>query len=266
MKMKKNLFLTILLSTALLLVFSCKKDSDLATLELSNMIAPSLVSPTASALVLTEESENDSLEFGWTAAEYGLDLSVTYNVEIDATGNDFANALFIGSSESLTFKITKKEFNTLMTQSGYPELAESVVDIRVRASVNDNVDDLVTDAKKMTITTYAGDVPPLYLLGDATIPGWSNVNALELTYTGNGKYQIQTTLTSGSVYWKLIGVLGQWAPQWGIDSGDWASGTLAYRATEDDPDPDAIPAPPSDGDYIIKVDKAGLTYTVEAVK
>jgi hypothetical protein len=263
--MKKSAFLIILLSTSLLFLFSCKKDADLTTLEMSEMIAPELISPTFSSLVMTQETEDDILKFEWTPASYGLDLSVSYILEMDFQGNDFADAVVVGSTDTTVFEISKKDFNTTMTFNGFPELKASDVEIRVSSTVNENVDDLHSASLMAAITTYAGDVPPLYILGDATPPGWDNGNALELTYIGDGDYQITIALISGA-YWKLIDTLGAWAPQWGLDTGDWASGTLFFRETEDVPDPDAIPSPPSDGDYVVTVNLRTLTYTVVAAK
>jgi hypothetical protein len=99
------------------------------------------------------------------------------------------------------------------------------------------------------------------------LAGWSNTAALEMTWLEAGKFEITTTLASGSsMYLKFISVPGQWAPQWGTTAaGTWESGPLSYRPTEAIADPPAIPAPPTSGAYIILADTANLTYTVTAV-
>ncbi len=55
---------------------------------------------------------------------------------------------------------------------------------------------------------------------------------------------------------KLIEVKGQWAPQYGGQSG-----TLVYRPTEAEPDPAAI-AVSSEGYYTLTVDIDAMTYTL----
>ncbi|MCF8243949.1 MAG: SusE domain-containing protein [Saprospiraceae bacterium] len=105
-----------------------------------------------------------------------------------------------------------------------------------------------------------GDV---YLLGDATIPGWDNTAALPFVKVSDGKYSIITTLAGAGTNWKIIDERGAWAPQWGSDgTGTANAGILAYRPTEADPDPAAIPSPDDAGTYKIEIDIVSLTYTV----
>ncbi len=120
---------------------------------------------------------------------------------------------------------------------------------------------IIVDTALLTYEVFEfGDV---YLLGDATIPGWDNNTALPFTKVSEGKYSIITTLAGAGKFWKIIDERGAWAPQWGTDgTGTADAGILAYRPTEADPDPAAIPAPDAAGTYKIEIDIVNLTYTV----
>ncbi len=120
---------------------------------------------------------------------------------------------------------------------------------------------IIVDTALLTYEVFEyGDV---YLLGDATIPGWDNTAALPFTKVAEGKYAITTTLAGAGKFWKIIDERGAWAPQWGTDgTGTADAGTLAYRPTEADPDPAAVPAPDAAGTYKIEIDIVNLTYTV----
>jgi len=120
---------------------------------------------------------------------------------------------------------------------------------------------IVVDTALLTYEVFEfGDV---YLLGDATIPGWDNNTALPFAKVSEGKYVIITTLAGAGKFWKIIDERGAWAPQWGTDgTGTPNAGILTYRPTEADPDPAAIPAPTDAGTYKIEIDIVNLTYTV----
>ncbi|MDY0101307.1 MAG: SusE domain-containing protein [Lentimicrobium sp.] len=107
----------------------------------------------------------------------------------------------------------------------------------------------------------------LYLLGDGTTAGWDNANAIPLTKTAPGMFEITTTLAGGATFFKFIETLGQWAPQYGTDAdGTNSGGNLVLRPTESEPDPPAISVPEAAGSYKITVDLAKMTYTVVAAK
>ena len=128
--------------------------------------------------------------------------------------------------------------------------------------------DAFTEIVTFTVTPYTTivNVPSLYLLGGATTIGWNNSDtSLQFSYDATTEvYKIVATLSPDDPYYKALEVPGQWAPQWGTDeSATWETGPLVYRPTEDIPDPDAIPAPPEEGDYLITFDLVNMVYTVE---
>jgi len=213
-------------------------------------------------LLTEEEADNQLFAFSWTTADFGFPAAITYTLEIDDAGNNFAGASDIVSSSDLSYSITVGELNTLLTSLEYPTGTETALEIRVKASVSEYADAEYSDAFSFSVITYSVKLPPLYLLGDATDAGWDNNTTLEVPFMSSGKYGIAAHLVPNA-WVKLIKTQGQWAPMWGSDgTGDAFSGKLAYRPTESDTDPASIPSPSEEGEYRIDVDIINLTYSV----
>jgi starch-binding outer membrane protein SusE/F len=124
-------------------------------------------------------------------------------------------------------------------------------------------DGLYTVTIDVNNLTYA-IAHPLYMLGDGSLAGWDNANAISLFAAGEGVYFLNTTLNGDGKFIKFITTLGQWAPQYGTDAaGTSAGGNLVLRANEGEPDPPAIPAPAAVGAYKVTADIVNLTYTIE---
>ncbi len=249
----------------LVYIYSCERDPGVV-LDTGDFKAPSITSPTdASSIVLTADAEDSTLIFTWETADYGLDLATTYYLEADHPDSNFVHAVEVLNSIIDSAEISMGDFNLIMLEDlGLPFGEESNVEMRVRASVNENVNDLVSSSVTLAVTPYSTAPPPPYILGNGTRAGWNNNNALEMLYQGDGVFYIIDSLFSGTdVYIKFIAELGKWAPQWGQESGTWDQGTLKYRPTDSDPDPPAIPAPPTSGIYKVTFDSKNLTYSVE---
>ena len=264
----KTKFIILITLIGVGLFFSCTKENLNPVLHPDKIKAPIVLNPVSeTAYVLNKDNAADTMEtFSWSNADYGVPVGITYVVEIDTAGNNFADAEILYSGYDTLFSITQGDMNNKMIAMELPFDIESTLDFRV-ASVISGYDTIFSETITIKVIPYS-DVVPLYLLGSATTAGWNNSAALEMTNISAGVYEITTTLTSGTdMYIKFIAVLGQWAPQWGTDdSGTWDSGTLVYRPDEATPDPAAIPAPPSDGTYLIHADISNLTYTVSAAR
>jgi len=261
MMKKINSILSII---ALLLVFvSCEKETFEPVIQYGD--SPVLTSSETGGgtfLLTEEEKDNVLFSFSWTEADFGFPSAITYSLEIDDAGNGFAGATDIVSSTNMDYDVTVGELNSLLTSLEYPTGTETPLEIRVKASVSDYADGLYSEAFNFNVITYSVKLPPIYLLGDATDPGWDNANALPAPYLSKGKYGIAAHLKAGA-YLKFIKTLGQWAPQWGTDAdGTSTGGNLVYRPTEDVEDPAGIPSPAVEGDYRIDADIENLTYSI----
>ncbi len=248
--------------------YSCTKKNTNPVLKADKIVKSQLTEPlSGTSYTLTKDNAEQIVDaFNWTKADYGIPIGISYFVELDTTGNDFTNSQIIFSGYDTSFSINQEDLNKAMLTLELPFEEESKVDLRV-ASVVSGYDTIYSDHINLNIIPYDASIP-LYILGNATSAGWNNATALQMDIISTGVYEITTDLTGGSGnYLKFIAVLGQWAPQWGTDgSGTWDAGNLVYRPTEDVPDPAAIPAPPTNGTYIIRADINELTYTVTQAK
>jgi len=122
---------------------------------------------------------------------------------------------------------------------------------------------LTADTSALTYTISATSAE-LYLIGDATDAGWDNTAGEAFTKVKPGVFNITANLKAeGGI--KFLEVPGQWAPQWGTDeTGTWDAGPLFYRPTEDIADPANIPAPSSEGLYLIEINLITMQYKVSA--
>ncbi len=258
--MKKiNQILSLIL---LLVVFSCATEEFEPVIKYGD--SPVLTSsPDGGSYLLTEEDADNTLfSFNWTDGDFGFPAAITYTVEMDNAGNNFADPTEITATSDLTYELTVGKLNSLLTMLEFPSGVKAPLEIRVKSSVSDNAQPLYSEAMAFEVIPFSVKLPPIYLLGDATDPGWDNANALPAPYMAPGLYGITAHLQAGK-FLKFIEVLKQWAPQWGTDaSGTSTDGNLVYRPDEATADPPAIPSPAVEGDYRIEADVDNLTYVI----
>lgn len=268
--MKKIIFiLAVILGVAF--IHSCEKYDEVV-LDMENTIAPELISPASGGefVLLRNDAGDVFATFEWTEAEYDLESvpEIRYVVQIDFADSLFKNARDLANTADMEADVTVGALNQrLIALNAEPGQAYDFA-FRVFSFLNRSAEYTYSysDEIVMNLTPYEDVVGdnPIYLLGNASEAGWSNTDALELTSIGDSDYEIVAYLDGQFI--KFISVLGQWAPQWGQESGDANSGTLSYRPSEDVPDPDAIDVSVLDaGDYRITADTAALTYKVEPV-
>jgi len=204
-------------------LFSCtEKELDPV---LSILNAPAITAPTSGAsVVLTEDAETDPFNFSWTAAQFSLDniAKTTYVLQMDAAGNNFANAQTLSTSQTLSFQTTVKAFNEKLLGIGLETDLESNVDLRVVADVDGALGGVNSDVVTIGVTPYSAEilVDPIYALGSATPNGWDNPGGQEMIWVEDGIFEVVTWLKPGDELnneIKFVAVDGQWAPMWGTD-------------------------------------------------
>ena len=252
-----------------MLAFSCAKKDTEPVLSMDNSTAPALTSPGAGEFLLFEDNAADNFAtFTWSAASYALPNlpNVSYSLEMDAADNAFASAMILINQNGVEISYTVAEMNQLLLTKGFVADQAADVAFRVIASVSNDssADDLISATTTLTVTPYSADVyvSPIYIVGGATDIGWTPADALPFSHIKDGTFGIVTNLKAADE-WKLISVLGDWAPMWGTDAaGTVDGGNLVYRPTEDDDDPPAMKSPAVEGIYRIVADTVGLTYEV----
>jgi starch-binding outer membrane protein SusE/F len=189
---KITIILTALVS--LLAIVSCEKDETRAIV-LDNPAAPAFTNLTdGSSLVLEKENALAPIVYEWTQSDFGFDASITYTVQIDKQGNDFADANPLGTANNAgTLTIVTNDLNNkLLTMKGDPEDPTPVaVEFRVVATVGTNVEPVSSTVIKQSITTYYIPIiyPVLHVPG--SYQGWNpaDENTVIASLKSNNKYE-----------------------------------------------------------------------------
>jgi len=249
-------------------LFACKNEDAGPILTLNS--PPAITVPTSGTSYILSADMQDAIfeTFTWTGAGFSLKnvAQTTYKLQMDLQGNDFASPVLLSATSDLNHEMTVGAMNGKLILMGVNPGEAATLELRIVANIEDKLDDIFSNVVTITVTPYSDvvTVKPIYMLGSATLAGWDNTAALEMTYVDGGRYEIVTTLSPGAgQFIKFISSLGQWAPQWGTDaSGTAENGALVYRPTESEPDPPAIPAPAIASQFKIIADTALLTYEV----
>lgn len=132
--------------------------------------APTITAPAPNtAYVLDENTPNAVVEVvTWTAADFGYDAAVTYRAMIDAAGNDFADAVTLGATNTLTFdSYTMGQLNNVLLAKGLPFGFDNPLELRICADVGSGVEQLCSEAIPITVNPYQAEVVYPFL----TVPG-----------------------------------------------------------------------------------------------
>ncbi len=228
--------------------------------------SPAVTSPTGTKSYILEEANTGNVmeSYSWSAADFGFPAAITYTLQFAESGKNFASPVNVVVTSSLGYALKVGELNQQLLARSYGAGTQVQMEGRVKASVGDYAPAQYSPVFKFSVIPFDVKLPPLYLLGDATIDGWDNKTDQAMPFWSVGVYGIVTPLKPNASI-KVIKTQGAWAPQWGQASGTWEGGTLAYRPTETVADPAAIPSPPTAGDYLVVVNIDALTYSVTAM-
>jgi hypothetical protein len=279
--MKKTLFFIIALA-GIVLFNSCEKSGLDPVLDMEKTINPVIATPATNSTFVLLESQKDEVmaNFTWAEAKYDVNAgrnwnllnstmiaSPTYTLQMDTESDNFSSPVTLASTTETSFSITVGKMNEKLLSLGFStEVAQNLV-FRVMADVtaNSTYENAYSETIKLAVTPFEAEInyPPIYMLGDATEPGWDNANALPMYAFNDNEFAIVANLAGEGTGLKFIKTLGAWAPQWGTDAtGTSEAGPLVFRPTEDEPDPSPIPAPVEVGQYRIHVNISNLTYTI----
>ncbi|MNK16801.1 hypothetical protein D3C87_349710 [compost metagenome] len=227
--------------------------------------APVLSAPADGSIytLAVEDATKLAERFVWTSASFDTDVAITYSVELDLAGKEFANPQALGSVIGQNnVSVTVESLNGAAIAAGGEAFAEGQYEIRIKASVNSTFEALYSNVVTVTIKPYLTyPFKDMYLVGSATATGWDNaatLNMYAMYRDGENANVYHYTGYFAAGEFKLIREKGKWAPSYGLNGG-----ALAYRATEDDPDTSNIPVATA-GYYTLTVDVEAVTYTLVA--
>jgi hypothetical protein len=211
---------------ALLLVAGCDKGDINPGPALRFNSGPVITSPAAaSSVVLTEATENDPFEVTWTAADFNFQAATTYTVEVDRAGNDFADAVVLGTSTGLSLETTVSKFNTaLFTTLGLPGEQASSVEMRLSAKISPEVDAVYSAPITMQVTPFTIVIVYPQLQVPGSYQGWNPADNSTIIFSAksDNKYE-------GYIYFKDDNSEHKYTvgPSWDTNYGDTGEdGTL----------------------------------------
>lgn len=185
---------------AIIAITSCKKD----TRALNTDVAPvtALAAPENAASFTLAPSTGPSIQFKWSASTT-QDL-VLYEVAFDKADGDFSKPVYKvlsdGSGVQAQATITQKVLNTVASLAGIASLSTGTLKWTVIVSKATNAK-VSTTTHTIQITRPAGfAVLPntLYLTGTATEKGSDITQAIAFKKTGDGLFELYTSLQPGS--------------------------------------------------------------------
>lgn len=220
----------------------------------------------ASTISLSQkQGENTAFTLSWSPGNNGgTNSAITYTIEIDKKGNDFASPVIIEAGKAAYnshFRVDT--FNDLLLNSFViPAGTESQIEFRVISKALDpGVAADVSNTVEISVTPYEPRPVPeaLYMVGDASPNGWDAGNPTVMTKVSNnpGVFTYQGELTAGSL--KFLTIPGSWVPSYqkGADEN-----TLVVR--NDFSEPDETFTITKGGIYRITVDVIEMTFEAEA--
>lgn len=216
--MKKSFFIFLLIPFVLL---GCKKDNIKAVLS-DNPVAPEIT-----ILSTTPYAEADSLNafpIRWGKADFDVPVVVSYFVQADKTGNNFAAAKNLGSTTSDSLMFTVKSLNaTLLDVMDLTPDVATAIQIRIVAAYK--ADTLYSDPVSLTVTPFQPLVivdpvfPALYIAGD--FQGWDITNAMRISaFKTDGIYEGYINISGGSREFKLYTERAWDSESYGAGSGN----------------------------------------------
>ncbi len=223
--MNKKLFFPTFLA-ALFLVAGCEKAEFSPNPTLKVLARPTITSPASeTSVVLTENTANDPFVVTWTAADFGYRAAATYSVEIDRAGNDFKDAVILGSSTGLSLNSTIAKLNTaLFSTLALPGETQSNVEMRLSVKVSPEVDVIHSDAITLKVTPYTIVIIYPQLQVPGSYQGWNPADNTTVIFSAksDNKYE-------GYIYFKDADSKYKYTvgPSWTTNYGDnGANGTL----------------------------------------
>jgi hypothetical protein len=210
----KNKIIRSILALAFFASFSCEEEGDKAILK--SDVAQNTIQPlsASSFTLMYDDSEDDFETIEWSKPDFGFPASVSYTVEIDKADGNFADAYELATATTNSVTLTVGELNSALLELGLEPEEAAAINIRVRSSVNDKVEPVLSSELSLTVTPFATTFPPIYVIGDAQ--GWNLDNALELQSTGPGTYETIGTFQNNGKFRFFA------SPSWDSEQWGWS--------------------------------------------
>ncbi len=211
--------------------FSCKKAEKA---EVSSNPVPPVLKLTADSVVLQKPYADTLITFQWSTANFGIALVVTYTLQVDKKGDNFANAVAIGTVVNATSLsiLTSVLNNQLLGLEFNPDLNPSAplaLEFRVQASVASSVPAVNSASVSKVITPYYVKIVYPLIFVPGNYQGWNPADSLTVIYSAksNNNYDGYIWMGASSPQYKYC-VGNSWTTNYGDNGG---TGTLVANGS-----------------------------------
>jgi starch-binding outer membrane protein SusE/F len=205
-----------------------------------------------------------ALKFSWTSGtNKGTNCAISYVLQIDQTGNNFTGGVWKELGKNIfSIEYTNETLNNILKDTfNIKDGASANLEARIIAIPTDeSVEEQVSEALPLIITSYKPVSSTLYMIGDATPNGWSLDNATKMNPVSDeaGGFVWTGKLNSGSL--KFMTTNTDWVPSYNKDASS-ETWKLVYRESFDQPDEQFNIE--TSGSYRISVNIINLTISME---
>lgn len=198
-----NQTIAILLLASIAILPSCKKDLELNT---NIGTVKTLYAPDDAKSIKLQPATSAALLFEWESAKAEDGTLVQYEVVFDKEGGDFSNPIFKkvsdGNGVQTTLTMSHKELNKIANLAGIGSLETGILKWTIFSFKGQN-SKKADQARAISVERPAGfsEIPAdVYITGSATEAGANLSDAIKMTATANGVFEVFTKLKAGTYH------------------------------------------------------------------
>ncbi len=225
-----------------------QKISNTVTVQATPYAIPfALTASTTGPVVISLQNKSETVEtFNWHAPNYG-GATLTYTLQYDTAGNNFAAAKTINTATDTTTSITGDDLNKYATASGIQADKTGTLEFRIASTINGK--QIAYSNVQSIAVTPTVLIAYLYVPGD--YQGWNPSSAPALASSDGSAFDGYVNITS------LNGFKFTSEPDWDhTNYGDAGSGKLSTSGGNLNV--------PSAGFYRLQANTADLTWSATA--
>jgi starch-binding outer membrane protein SusE/F len=264
MKNIKNLLVLMIAIFAI----SCSTDDVEDRPVIEPIGTPMLLAPDEGNIYnLTFEQKDNLVErFVWSDADFGGDVEITYNVQIDNAGNDFANAESLGSIIGASqLGVSVETLNNTVLALGATPFQAATYEVRVKSIVGEM--EMNSDIKTITVSPFTTEAPKMYVTGNfpeasGYAANWSPENGIPLAASEFGATDFE-----GFIYMNVDQPMFKFLPtniDWTGDYGDAGDSDGSYtEVLKQDGEVNAGTPDGTGGYFYVQANTEDLTYSLQ---
>ncbi|MDR2954722.1 MAG: SusE domain-containing protein [Prevotella sp.] len=171
---------------AILAFTSCEKDDDTVTYYSENAKSGEMSALQPSYELTLENAAKIMDTFKWSKSDFGYSAAVTYTVQMDLAGEDFANAQDLLSvvsvdSSDVTVDVVNKAMLALQNVYEYPDNSVQKMEFRLQSSITDALEPLYSESITTDIQFYVAFPETMFMIGqDFGNWNWENDGVVEM--------------------------------------------------------------------------------------